>query len=78
MISPSDTQKVAPLSCPENDVCFASFIQLCERNDIVIELEGIENRDLRDGLTDPPSLLYVIRYAGSALKFLILTSIDDF
>lgn len=63
---------------PEIKASFESFAQLCAKSDILTRFEGLEDRDLRDGLSDPPTLLYVFGYAGSLLNFLILTSIGDF
>ena len=57
---------------------FVSFAQLCAESDVLTRFEGLEDRDLRDGLSDPPTLLYVFCYAGSMLNFLVLTSIGDF
>lgn len=67
-----------PLLTPKNEAAFASFTRLCAESDNLIWLEGLEDRDIRDGLSDPPTLLYVTRYTASIWSFLILIPTDDF
>ncbi|KAJ5134358.1 hypothetical protein N7448_000619 [Penicillium atrosanguineum] len=53
----NNSSNVLALLTPENKASFASFAQLCAESDNLVRLEGLENQDLRDGLSDPPTLL---------------------
>lgn len=62
---------------PEHEASFKAFTQSAQEKGLLDRPESLESRDLCDGLSDPPTLLYVM-YMKSSLFLLVLTPLGDF
>lgn len=57
----------------EHEASFEAFTQSTQEKGLLDRPESLESRDLCDGLSDPPTLLYVM-YTKSSLFLLVLTN----
>lgn len=62
---------------PEHEASFKTFTQSTEEKGFLTRPESLESRDLCDGLSDPPTLLYVM-CTKFGLFLLVLTALGDF
>jgi hypothetical protein len=52
------------VSPAEHGASLKAFIAACEKKNLLTQSESLESRDLCDGLSDPPALLYAFQNLG--------------